>query len=129
DRLGRLPEPLELRKGAAEPLRHPVRDVVVPGDREQRATEPTQERGGPLVLVPASSVGQVAGRHDQLHLDPLEEAGDGALDRGVLAGSCVQVREVENPRGHAGPRYTLRTVAEEPAEIFDDLYLGVRAGG
>src|SRR5947208_2321725 len=29
----------------------------------------------------------------------------------------------------AGGRYTLRLVAEESAEIFDDLYLGVRAGG
>jgi hypothetical protein len=36
---------------------------------------------------------------------------------------------VENPRGHAEPRYTLGAVREDSAEIFDDLYLGVRAGG
>jgi hypothetical protein len=29
----------------------------------------------------------------------------------------------------AGAAYKLGRVAEEPAEIFDDLYLGLRAGG
>jgi hypothetical protein len=31
--------------------------------------------------------------------------------------------------GTAGAGYRLKIVAEESAEIFDDLYLGVRAGG
>ena len=31
--------------------------------------------------------------------------------------------------GTDGAGYRLRGVAEEPAEIFDDLYLGLRAGG
>lgn len=29
----------------------------------------------------------------------------------------------------AGAGYTLRFVVDEPTEIFDDLYLGLRAGG
>ena len=31
--------------------------------------------------------------------------------------------------GTADPGYTLRAVADESPEIFDDLYLGLRAGG
>ena len=31
--------------------------------------------------------------------------------------------------GTADGGYTLAVVADEPAEIFDDLYLGLRAGG
>jgi hypothetical protein len=39
DRLGRLPQPLELRPGPGEPPRERVRDVVVAGDRHQRQLE------------------------------------------------------------------------------------------
>ena len=31
--------------------------------------------------------------------------------------------------GNAEAGYTLNLMAEEPTEIFDDLYLGLRAGG
>lgn len=31
--------------------------------------------------------------------------------------------------GTAGPGYTLKFVVDEPTELFDDLYLGLRAGG
>ena len=31
--------------------------------------------------------------------------------------------------GTSDPGYTLRAVADESPEIFDDLYLGLRAGG
>jgi hypothetical protein len=31
--------------------------------------------------------------------------------------------------GRAEPRGTLMAMADEPTEIFDDLYLGLRAGG
>src|SRR5205807_1040725 len=91
--------------------------------------EAAQERRGAFVLLAAAPVRQVAARHDQLHLDPVEQVANGALDLGVLTRPRMEVREVENPRGHAEARYTLRAVAEESAEIFDDLYLGVRAGG
>jgi hypothetical protein len=31
--------------------------------------------------------------------------------------------------GTAGTRYTLKFMTDESAEVFDDLYLGLRAGG
>jgi hypothetical protein len=31
--------------------------------------------------------------------------------------------------GTAGTRYTLNFMSDESAEVFDDLYLGLRAGG
>src|SRR4051794_34275780 len=55
-----------------------------------------------------------------------------AIARSISASSRVPVWRSERWRIRvctAGARYTLRLVAEESAEIFDDLYLGVRAGG
>ena len=48
----------------------------------------------------------------------------------VLDASDVQVGDVEDARTatpNAG--YTLSEMADESTEIFDDLYLGLRAGG
>jgi hypothetical protein len=46
--------------------------------------------------------------------------------------SEMEVGKVQNSyslAGHGGGGYTLRCVVDEPTEIFDDLYLGLRAGG
>ena len=46
--------------------------------------------------------------------------------------SEMEVGKVQNSyslAGHGGGGYTLRSVVDEPTEIFDDLYLGLRAGG
>jgi hypothetical protein len=36
---------------------------------------------------------------------------------------------VENSRGHGRGRLYTRIVADESPELFDDIYLGLRAGG
>jgi hypothetical protein len=41
----------------------------------------------------------------------------------------VEIREVENARCHGRGRLYTRCVAEESPELFDDIYLGLRAGG
>jgi hypothetical protein len=41
----------------------------------------------------------------------------------------MEVGNVENTRGHGRGRLYTRTVANESPEIFDDVYLGLRAGG
>ena len=102
---------------------------MVTGDHEQGQAEAAEERSRALVLFAPAAMGQVAARDDQLDLDSLEQVRDRLFDAGVLVRTRVEIREVENPRGHAEPRYTLRAVREDSAEIFDDLYLGVRAGG
>lgn len=43
--------------------------------------------------------------------------------------SDVEVGDVQNSRGHGRGRLYTRTVADESAELFDDIYLGLRAGG
>lgn len=131
DRLGRLPEPLELGERPGEPGRERVRDVVVARDREEREAQAAQEPSGALVLVPAAPVRQVSARDDQLGPRPLDQRGERSLDDRILARSGVQIRDVEDPRRHRARRvldYT-ELVADESAELFDDLYLGMRAGG
>ena len=41
----------------------------------------------------------------------------------------MEVGEVENARGHSRSRLYTRNVANEAPELFDDVYLGLRAGG
>ena len=48
------------------------------------------------------------------------------------AAAEVEVGEVEEAclgAGHGAGRLYTQVVVDEPAEIFDDLYLGLRAGG
>ena len=52
------------------------------------------------------------------------------LDDALLARADVEIGDVEDARATAGAGYTLDVaMADESAEIFDDLYLGLRAGG
>jgi len=41
----------------------------------------------------------------------------------------VEVGNVQKTRGHGRVRLYTRSVANESPEIFDDVYLGLRAGG
>ena len=43
--------------------------------------------------------------------------------------SDVEVGDVENSRGHGRGRLYTRIMADESPELFDDIYLGLRAGG
>jgi hypothetical protein len=128
-RLGRLPLALELGERMREPGRKRVCDVVVPGDHEERPAESPQERGRPLVLDAAPAVGEVAGGDDQVRLDPLDQGPETALDPGFLHASHVQVGDVEEAYWQRRSRLYTEIMADESTEIFDDLYLGLRAGG
>jgi hypothetical protein len=46
-----------------------------------------------------------------------------------VASADVQVGDVEDARGHRRGRLYTRVVADESPELFDDIYLGLRAGG
>ena len=41
----------------------------------------------------------------------------------------MEIGEVENACGHRRGRLYTRSVANESPELFDDIYLGLRAGG
>src|SRR5262249_62387522 len=71
---------------------------------------------------------RVAGGDDQPGADTLDQLAQGGLDRPLLVGAHMQVGHVDEGRGHdRSTLYTHRMT--EPTELFDDLYLGLRAGG
>jgi hypothetical protein len=128
-RLGRLPLPLELLERAGEAGGKGVRNVVVAGHREDGAIECSQEPGCARELSLAPAVAEVAARNHELGFEALDQDRCTALDRGVVTGAEMEVGEVQNARRQAGAGYRLNCVTEDSAEIFDDLYLGLRAGG
>jgi hypothetical protein len=131
DRLRGLPLPLELAERAGEPRRKGPRDVVVAWNHVQGQAEAAEKPRGALVLAAPRAMGQIAGRDEQLGLEFLEQLSQRMLDRRVLARTEVEIGEVKNPRPHGRSRlYTRkRGMSDESTEIFDDLYLGLRAGG
>jgi hypothetical protein len=106
-----------------------VGDVVVAGDDEQGSLEAAQERRRPFVLVPAATMGEVAGDGDQLGLDALDQARQTLLDPHLFGAPGVQIRDVEEADWQRRSRLYTQIMADESTEIFDDLYLGLRAGG
>ena len=105
-----------------------MRDVVVPGHGEHRRAERVQECGRALVLRRAAAVREVARCHDELRVEPGDELPERRLDGLPFAPAHVQVGEVDEADWHhRSTLYTHRMT--EPTELFDDLYLGLRAGG
>jgi hypothetical protein len=74
-------------------------------------------------------VGQVSRRDEQFGLQIDDELTERAERLPRLPVAHVQVGEVENPRGHGRGRLYTRVVANEAPELFDDIYLGLQAGG
>jgi hypothetical protein len=67
---------------------------VVPGNGQDRGTQGTQEAGrvGELLLAP--SVAEISTRDHELGLEALDQDGRAVLDRRVVPGPVVQVREM-----------------------------------
>ena len=119
--------PLDERAGNAS--RDGVRNVVVAGDGQQREAEAEQKRRGTLELIGTPAVCEVTGREQQLGLEARDQLSESSERLGRLAPPDVEVGDVENARGHHRGRLYTRTVANEAPELFDDIYLGLRAGG
>jgi hypothetical protein len=105
---------------------------VVARHGEDGSIEAAEEGGGPIVLLGSAAVGQVAACDDQLRVDPVDERLQAGFKTGLLMCSDMEVREVKNPcrlPSHRRGRLYTQIVVDEPTEIFDDLYLGLRAGG
>ena len=81
------------------------------------------------MLIGAAAVREVAAGDDELRFRPLQERVQGPLDRRRFSSADVQVRDVEEAGRHRRIRLYTQIMAEESTEIFDDLYLGLRAGG
>jgi hypothetical protein len=132
NRLGRLPVMLELLVRTREARDRRIGDVVVPRDGQDGPAEAPQEVRSAVVLLRATAVRQVAAGDDQLGPDLVDQRRQTGLDPRLFAAAHMEIREVKEscPRpGHRRGRLYTQTVVDEPTEIFDDLYLGLRAGG
>jgi hypothetical protein len=131
-RLGRLPLPLELAPRLREAAGGPQWDVVVAGHCHHGRRQAAQELRDTLVLVAPPAVREVPRRDHELGLDPVDKRPQGTLYEGLLTCPDVDVGDVNQACGHSrGRLYTGRVPDEstESTELFDDLYLGLRAGG
>ena len=99
DRLGRLPDALELGEWAAQPAQRP-RDVVVAGHRQERGPEGAEKARGALLLMPLRAMRKVAAGDDQIRLDLLHECREPDLDLSVPSSPEMEVGDVQNAGGH-----------------------------
>jgi hypothetical protein len=81
------------------------------------------------VLIGPTAVREVACRDYEIGLNTFDEGLEGAVDKGLLAGSEMDVGDVDQACRHSRGRLYTGLVTDESNEIFDDLYLGLRAGG
>jgi len=130
--LSRLPLPLELLPRTRKSRRRQQRDIVVARDGERGRRQAAQQGGDVLELVAPPAVREVARRDHEVGPDAPYESPQGALDEGLLPRSDVDVGDVDQARRHSRGRLYTGLVPEESTEsteLFDDLYLGLRAGG
>ena len=131
-RLRRLPLALELLPGMREPRRWQQRDVVVAGNSQHGRRQAAQEGCRTLMLVAPPAVCQVARGYHEIGRDALYEGPQSAFDKGLLARSDMDVGDVDQASWHSRGRLYTGLVPDESTEsteLFDDLYLGLRAGG
>ena len=110
----------------------------LPGIATQRQPEPAEEVGRPLVLAAQPTVGEIAARDHELRPRLLDQPAERFDRLRPVVPAEVQVGDVENTCRHGRMRLYSPTMADtgsdtesgnDSPEIFDDLYLGLRAGG
>jgi hypothetical protein len=74
-------------------------------------------------------VGEVSGSQDETGIELVAERAQGVQRLQRLEPPQMQVGDMEETRVHGRRRLYTRFVANEAPEIFDDVYLGLRAGG
>jgi hypothetical protein len=125
----RLPLFLECGPRAREARGRQQGDVVVPRHDEQRRSEASEELGGLRVLLTPAAVRDVPCRDDEIGADPLDEREQRAAHVRAIVRPEMEVGDVDQAGWHSRGRLYTDFVADEPTELFDDLYLGLRAGG
>jgi hypothetical protein len=134
DGLRRAPRAFELPPGVYETCRERVRDVVVARDGEDWCAEAVKERGGTVVLIGPAAVREIACYHHELRSELGDKGDERVLRRRILEAAEMEVGRVQEPArrsvsNHRRGRLYTRGVSDESPEVFDDLYLGLRAGG
>src|SRR5262249_55009849 len=129
DGLGRPPVALELGIRAGEAGGKRVRDVVVPRHDQERPSEAVQEGRRRLVLGRLPTVREVAAGDHELRLEAVDERCERPFHGRRFRRADMQIRDMQDPCKHRRSRLYTRNVTDESTELFDDLYLGLRAGG
>ena len=106
-----------------------VRDVVVARDGERRHRQPVEQRLRLLELGRPAAVREVAARDHELGLELVTKCHERVVELGRRVGAAVEVGDVDRAGGHGRTRLYTRSMSEQSPEIFDDLYLGLQAGG
>lgn len=129
DRLHPCEDRIPAVERAREAGRQRVRDVVVPGNGENGEPDAVEQDARRPELLELPTIREITGGQDELRPELPGELDEPVEDLGGIAFAHVDVGEVENPRCHRRGRLYTHHVAEGSPEIFDDLYLGMRAGG
>ena len=114
---------------AREARRRRIGDVVVARNRQDWEADAVEQGARALELLGSPAIREVARREDEVGPELGGERDERIEGLGGVALADVNVGEVENPLGHRRGRLYTWNVAEGSPEIFDDLYLGMRAGG
>ncbi len=84
------------------------------------------------MLVGPAAVCEIPRGHHEIRRAAGDEGSQSAVDEGLLARSDVDVGDVNQASWHSRGRLYTGLVPDETTEsteLFDDLYLGLRAGG
>jgi hypothetical protein len=101
----------------------------LPGTTSSDGPSAQQEAGGRVVLLRCASVAEVAAYDHELRHKPVDEWAQRQFCGRSLRRADVEIRNVQDACKHRRSRLYTRIVTDESTEIFDDLYLGLRAGG
>jgi len=96
---------------------------------DDRDSEAPEDLSRALELRALPSVREVARGQHELGVQLEHEIAQRRDGLGRLAATDVDVRDVQNPRCHSRGRLYTRFEVNEAPELFDDVYLGLRAGG
>ena len=129
NRVGGAEDGLEGLPRARDACGEGVGDVVVPGHGERRHLQPVEQRLGLLELRRPAAVREIAARDHELGLQLVTERHERVVELGCLVRAAMEVGDVDRAGGHGRTRLYTRSMSEQSPEIFDDLYLGLQAGG
>ena len=102
---------------------------MIARDGQDRHRQPVEQRLRLFQLCWTTAIRKVAAGDHDLRGELLAERDKSLVEFRRLAGSTVQVRDVDCARVHGRVRLYTRRMSEQSPEIFDDLYLGLQAGG
>jgi hypothetical protein len=129
DRIGCAEDRYEPVPGARDPRRQRVGEVVVAGNSEDRDRQSVEESLRLLELRRPAAIREVAARDHELRRQLVTKCHERIVELGHLAGATMEIGDVDRARVHGRTRLYTRRMSEQSPEIFDDLYLGLQAGG